>query len=147
MVWESDTENPVFGFPGVIPNRAALRPDFDPEMKGYQHKVYYDFTRPYHAKNARNPRGGRNFRRISNAGSYDVGEYAGIFEGFNDLDLFDFSEHLLGGTAPSRTGISTPLTPPWNRPFLRTKWVLSWLSPSSISNAPISMDFPVAPWG
>ena len=35
-----------------------------------------------------------------NAGAYDTGDFAGIYEGFNDLDLFNFSRYLLGGTAP-----------------------------------------------
>ena len=102
MVWERDTEHPDFGFPGVIPNNNAYRVDYDPSTPGVQHKVWYDYERPAADRppNPRQPRGGRNFRRIDNAGAYDTGDYAGIFEGFNDLDLFDFSEYLLGGTAP-----------------------------------------------
>ena len=93
---------PDFGFPGVIPNNVAYRVDYDRSTPGFQHKVWYDYERPAADRppNPRTPRGGRNFRRIDNAGAYDIGDYAGIFEGFNDLDLFDFSEYLLAGTAP-----------------------------------------------
>ncbi len=102
MVWDRDTAHPSFGFPGVIPNNNAFRVDYDRSTPGFQHKVWYDYERPAADRppNPRNPRGGRNFRRIDNAGAYDIGDYAGIFEGFNDLDLFDFSEYLLAGTAP-----------------------------------------------
>ncbi|MCB1120523.1 MAG: hypothetical protein KJT03_03160, partial [Verrucomicrobiae bacterium] len=102
MVWGSDTEEPDFGFPGVIPNAPFQRPDFDPDTPGFQHKVYYDAERPAAdaPPNPRAPRGGRNFRRIDNAGARSGSDFAGVYEGFNDLDLFDFSKNLLAGTAP-----------------------------------------------
>ena len=105
MVWETDTAHPSFGFPGVIPNNVAYRVDYDRSTPGFQHKVWYDYERPAADRppNPRNPRGGRNFRRIDNAGAYDFGDYAGIYEGFNELDLFDFSEYLLAGTSPFQT--------------------------------------------
>ncbi len=101
-VWGSDTAEPDFGFPGVIPNSGPQRPDFLPDVPGFQHKVYYDFQRPAAdaPPNPRNPRGGRNFRRIDNAGARSVSPFFGVFEGFNDLDLFDFSKNLLSGSAP-----------------------------------------------
>ena len=112
MVWGSDTEHPDFGFPGVISNAANLRLDIDGNPNnGFQHAVYYDFERPAQDVDSlpgnqrpRNPRGGRNFRRIDNPGSITTfdNEFqrSGAYEGFNDLDLFDFSEYLLAGTAP-----------------------------------------------
>ncbi|MCB1124167.1 MAG: hypothetical protein KJT03_21630, partial [Verrucomicrobiae bacterium] len=104
MVWSDDVADPDFGFQSVIANAPNQRPDYDPVMPGFQHKVYYDARRPYPAANAQNPRGGRNFRRIDNAGSTTTYQNpwnsSGAYEGFNDLELFDFSRHLLAGTAP-----------------------------------------------
>ncbi|MCB1120524.1 MAG: TonB-dependent receptor plug domain-containing protein, partial [Verrucomicrobiae bacterium] len=112
MVWGSDTVDPDFGFVAVIPNAANQRPDLDGNSQnGFTHKVYYDAARPAQDvaslpanQRPRNPRGGRNFWRIDNAGSTTTFENdfnrSGAYEGFNDLDLFDFSKHLLSGTAP-----------------------------------------------
>lgn len=100
MIWEGNTAEPSFGMPGVIANGAQWRKDIG--NPGFQHKVWYDARRPVAdaPPNPRAPRGGRNFRSIANAGGYDYGDFSGVYEGFNDLGLFDFSRYLLGGTAP-----------------------------------------------
>lgn len=101
MVWGSATEEPDFGFVAVIPN-GNIR-DVDPNMNGFQNPAFYDFDRPYPATNARATVGANNFRRIDNAGARTAAQgslFNGIYEGFNDLDLFDFSKNLLAGSAP-----------------------------------------------
>lgn len=103
MVWSGNTAEPDYGFSAVIPNAPQYRVDLDPTMDGFQHKVFYDAARPYPATNARNPVGGRNFWRVDNAGlnnNRPENDFTGVYEGFTDLDVFDFSKYLIAGTAP-----------------------------------------------
>lgn len=121
MVWNGNTADPDFGFPGVIPNAPVHRVDIDPDMPGFQHKVFYDGARPYPAANARAPRGGRNFRRIDNAGNRSQSDFIGVYEGFTDLDLFDFSENLIAGNAPFQNRDFDALNISLEQTFLENK--------------------------
>ncbi|MCB1123742.1 MAG: hypothetical protein KJT03_19465, partial [Verrucomicrobiae bacterium] len=89
MVWGSATPDPDFGFPGVIP--AGILLDTDPNQAGFQVPPFYDGQRLGTNQAPRQPRVSR-FWRVDNAGARN-----GVYEGFTDLELFNFADQLLSG--------------------------------------------------
>ena len=69
-----------------------------PSTPGVQHKVWYDYERPAADRppNPRQPRGGRNFYRIDNAGPMIPVITPVSSKGSTTWKLFDFSEYLPG---------------------------------------------------